>query len=120
MMKILPLLQIQTPQAKKILIKIKYTDSNAKRAILVELNIPKEEAARAVERMKTPRELPDWCSNWTKDTKGMQDSFRAVLALQDKTEVENVFTDVNRTTRKFPALSKAVYENIKLLGNQKW
>lgn len=48
----------------------------------------------------------------------MQSTFMSVLQLQKELKIESIFTDVKETTRKFPLLSAAVYENMKLLGKK--
>ena len=92
----------------------KFTSSEAKLTFIKELGISEAEAERA-------KNYDRFLGNYQKDKvteqkiARMQATFRSVLSLQDKLQIENIFNDVNRATHRFPALSKAVYENMKLL-----
>lgn len=51
-----------------------------------------------------------------------QNTFQQVLSLQNEMQVEAVYSDVNRVTHQFPALSAAVYQSMELIGkkNSEW
>ncbi|USN55738.1 MAG: hypothetical protein H6765_04005 [Candidatus Peribacteria bacterium] len=47
-----------------------------------------------------------------------QNTFQQVLSLQNEMQVEAVYSDVNRVTHQFPALSAAVYQSMELIGKK--
>lgn len=51
-------------------------------------------------------------------TQRLQQSFLSVLWLQEAMQQESIFTDVNRTTHRFPLLSATVYKNIDIIGTK--
>ncbi len=51
-------------------------------------------------------------------TQRLQQTFLSVLSAQDNMQERSIFTDVKRTTHRFPILSAVVYKNINIIGDK--
>ena len=52
------------------------------------------------------------------NVESFQATFKNILALQNQLQTEQVFSDPKRVTKKFPALSAAVYKNMEIIGKK--